>query len=67
MLDANNIVSTSGHVLIPQPFNSADWSASLADANILGSTYTVHPFFGINFGTGEVTRTIVPWQDSRTT
>jgi sugar phosphate isomerase/epimerase len=62
VLDANNIVSTSGHVLIPQPFNPAAWSASLADANLLGSTYIVHPFFGINFGTGEVTRTTLPWQ-----
>ena len=62
VLDANNIVSTSGHVLIPQPFNPDAWSASLADANLLGSTYIVHPFFGINFGTGEVTRTTLPWQ-----
>ena len=62
VLDANDIVSTSGHVLIPQPFNAAAWSASLADANTLGSSYIVHPFFGINFGTGEVTRTTAPWQ-----
>ena len=62
MLDANEIVSTSGHVLIPQPFNPATWSASLADAKMLGSPYIVHPFFGINFGTGEVTRTTAPWQ-----
>jgi sugar phosphate isomerase/epimerase len=62
VLDANDIVSTSGHVLIPQPFDPAAWSASLADANTLGSTYIVHPFFGINFGTGEVTRTTAPWQ-----
>ena len=62
MLDANEIVSTSGHVLIPQPFDPAAWSASLADANTLGSTYIVHPFFGINFGTGEVTRTTAPWR-----
>ena len=64
VLDANDIVATSGHVLIPQPFdsNSAAWSASLADANTLGSTYIVHPFFGINFATGEVTRTSSPWR-----
>ena len=62
VLDANSIVSTSGHVPIPQPFNMVDWSASLADANTLGSTYIVHPFFGINFGTGEVTRTTSPWR-----
>jgi sugar phosphate isomerase/epimerase len=61
-LDANDIVSTSGHVLIPQPFSPAAWSASLADANTLGSTYIVHPFFGINFATGEVTRTTAPWR-----
>jgi sugar phosphate isomerase/epimerase len=62
ILDANDIVSTSGHVLIPQPFDAAAWSASLANAQTLGSTYIVHPFFGINFGTGEVTRTTAPWQ-----
>ena len=62
VLDANDIVSTSGHVLIPQPFDPAAWSASLADANVLGSTYIVHPFFGINFATGEVTRTTAPWE-----
>jgi sugar phosphate isomerase/epimerase len=62
ILDANGIVSTSGHVLIPQPFDAAAWSASLANAQTLGSTYIVHPFFGINFGTGEVTRTTAPWQ-----
>jgi sugar phosphate isomerase/epimerase len=61
-LDANGIVSTSGHVLIPQPFNAATWSARLADAQTLGSTYIVHPFFGINFATGEVTRTTAPWR-----
>ena len=32
-----------GHVLIPQPFDPAAWSASLADANTLGSRYIVHP------------------------
>jgi sugar phosphate isomerase/epimerase len=62
VLDDNDIVSTSGHVLIPQPFNAAAWSASLADANTLGSSFIVHPFFGINFGTGEVTRTTAPWR-----
>ncbi len=36
VLDANDIVSTSGHVLIPQPFDPAAWSASLADANVWG-------------------------------
>ena len=61
-LDANDIVSTSGHVLIPQPFDPAAWSVSLADATTLGSSYIVHPFFGINFATGEVTRTTAPWR-----
>jgi sugar phosphate isomerase/epimerase len=63
VLDANGIVSTSGHVPIPQPFDRVAWSASLADANVLGSTYIVHPFFGINFGTGEVTRETLLWRD----
>ena len=62
VLDANNIVSSSGHVLIPQPFDPAAWAASLADATTLGSRYIVHPFFGIDFGTGEVTRTTAPWR-----
>ena len=61
-LDADGIGSSSGHVLIPQPFDPAAWSASLADANMLGSSYIVHPFFGINFGTGEVIRTRLPWR-----
>ena len=61
-LDAAGLRSTSGHVLIPQPFGPAAWSASLADANTLGSRYIVHPFFGIDFATGEVTRTAAPWR-----
>jgi sugar phosphate isomerase/epimerase len=61
-LDAAGLRATSGHVLIPQPFDPAAWSASLADANTLGSRFIVHPFFGINFGTGEVTRTTAPWR-----
>ena len=61
-LDAARIVATSGHVLIPQPFDAAAWMASLADANTLGSTYIVHPFFGINFATGEVTRSSSLWR-----
>ena len=63
VLNTNAIVATSGHVLIPQPFDAAAWSASLADARTLGSSCIVHPFFGINFGTGEVTRTTAPWRD----
>ena len=61
-LDVHDLVSTSGHVLIPQPFDAAAWSASLADARTLGSTYIVHPFFGIDFGTGAVVRTAAPWR-----
>jgi sugar phosphate isomerase/epimerase len=60
-LDAVGIRATSGHVLIPQPFNAAAWEASLADARILGSRFIVHPFFGINFATGEVTRDSATW------
>jgi sugar phosphate isomerase/epimerase len=61
-LDANELTATSGHVSIPQPFNAAAWSAALADARLLGSRFIVHPFFGINFGTGEVVRTTAPWR-----
>jgi Xylose isomerase-like TIM barrel len=61
-LDAAGLRSSSGHVLIPQPFDPAAWSASLADANTLGSRYIVHPFFGIDFATGEVTRTTAAWR-----
>ena len=61
-LDAAGLRATSGHVLIPQPFDPAAWSASLADANTLGSRYIVHPFFGIDFATGAVTRTTGPWR-----
>ena len=59
--DANGIWVSSGHVAIPQPFDDAAWSASLQDALILGSKYIVHPFFGINFGTGEVVRDTATW------
>jgi sugar phosphate isomerase/epimerase len=61
-LDAAGLRASSGHVQIPQPFDPAAWSASLADATTLGSRYIVHPFFGINFGTGEVVRTTAPWR-----
>lgn len=61
-LGANAIVATSGHVLIPQPFDAAVWSASLADAQTLGSSFIVHPYFGIDFTTGVVVRTTAPWQ-----
>jgi sugar phosphate isomerase/epimerase len=61
-LDAAGLRSSSGHVPIPQPFDPAAWSASLADAATLGSRFIVHPFFGIDFATGEVTRTTAPWR-----
>ena len=61
-LDAAGLWASSGHVPIPQPFDAAAWSASLADADTLGSRYIVHPFFGIDFATGEVTRTTAPWR-----
>jgi sugar phosphate isomerase/epimerase len=38
--------ATSGHVGIPQPFDAATWQRALEDANIVGNTYIVHPFFG---------------------
>ena len=61
-LDAAGLRATSGHVQIPQPFDPAAWSESLADANTLGSKFIVHPFFGIDFGTGEVVRETAPWR-----
>jgi sugar phosphate isomerase/epimerase len=59
--DANEIWVSSGHVSIPQPFDEAAWNASLEDALLLGSAYIVHPFFGIDFGTGEVARDTATW------
>ena len=46
-LDAAGLRATSGHVGIPQPFDAAAWQAALADVHTLGSTYIVHPFFGV--------------------
>ena len=60
-LDAAGIRATSGHVSIPQPFDATAWSASLQDALTLQSRFIVHPFFGINFGTGQVTRDSATW------
>ena len=60
-LDAAGIWASSGHVGIPQPFDAAAWRASLANARVLGSRFIVHPFFGINFGTGEVVRDRATW------
>ncbi len=61
-LDAAGLWASSGHVPVPQPFDPAAWSASLADARTLGSRFIVHPFFGIDFATGEVVRTEAPWR-----
>jgi sugar phosphate isomerase/epimerase len=61
-LDAAGLWASSGHVPIPQPFDPAAWSASLADAKTLRSRFIVHPFFGIDFTTGEVVRTTAPWR-----
>jgi sugar phosphate isomerase/epimerase len=60
-LDAVGIVASSGHVSIPQPFDAAAWQASLQDALTLGSRYIVHPFFGIDFGTGAIVRDRPTW------
>jgi sugar phosphate isomerase/epimerase len=60
-LDAAGLRASSGHVGIPQPFNSAAWAASLQDALTLRSRYIVHPFFGIDFSTGAVVRDTATW------
>ena len=60
-LDAAGLRASSGHVLIPQPFNAAAWEASLRDALTLRSSFIVHPFFGIDFGTGAVERNSAVW------
>ena len=60
-LDAAGLRATSGHVLIPQPFDATAWNASLQDALTLRSQFIVHPFFGIDFGTGAVTRDSGTW------
>ena len=60
-LDAAGLRATSGHVGIPQPFDAAAWSASIQDALTLQSRFIVHPFFGIDFGSGEVVRDSATW------
>jgi sugar phosphate isomerase/epimerase len=60
-LDAAGLWASSGHVGIPQPFDPAAWSSSLADARVLGSQYIVQPVFGNNFSTGEVVRDRATW------
>ena len=60
-LDQAGLRASSGHQGIPQPFNEAAWQASLNDAKTLRSTYIVVPFFGIDFGTGQVVRDRATW------
>jgi sugar phosphate isomerase/epimerase len=60
-LDAAGLWASSGHVNIPQPFDPAAWSASLADAQLLGSRFIVNPVFGIDFSTGVVVRDRATW------
>ena len=47
-LDEAGLRATSGHSGIPQPFDASAWARTLADARTLGSTYVVHPFFGVD-------------------
>jgi sugar phosphate isomerase/epimerase len=61
-LDAAGLRASSGHVSIPQPFDAGLWSERLDEARTLESTFIVHPFFGIDFDTGEVVRTTEPWR-----
>jgi sugar phosphate isomerase/epimerase len=49
-LDAAGLRATSGHVAVPQPFDAETWKRALDDANIVGNTYVVHPFFGQDAG-----------------
>jgi sugar phosphate isomerase/epimerase len=45
-LDNAGLRATSGHVGIPQPWDASAWEKSLAEANIVGNKFIVHPFFG---------------------
>jgi sugar phosphate isomerase/epimerase len=47
-LDRAGLRATSGHSGIPQPFDASAWAQTLADARTVGSTYVVHPFFGVD-------------------
>jgi sugar phosphate isomerase/epimerase len=62
ILDDNGIWASSNHIGIPQPFDEDAWDASLQDALTLESKYIVAPFFGIDFGTGEVVRDSATWR-----
>ncbi|WP_238010766.1 sugar phosphate isomerase/epimerase [Dactylosporangium sp. AC04546] len=55
-LDAAGLRATSGHVGIPQPFDASAWERALEDANVVGNSYVVHPFFGLDFATGQPIR-----------
>src|SRR4051812_21149318 len=61
ILRANGIRATSGHSGIPQPFNEKTWAAALDDAVTLGSSYIVHPFFGLG-ADGKPIRKASVWQ-----
>jgi sugar phosphate isomerase/epimerase len=55
-LDRAGLRATSGHAGIPQPFDAAAWQATLNDARTIGQRYIVHPFFGLDFATGQPIR-----------
>ncbi len=55
-LDAAGLKATSGHVAVPQPWDATAWQRALDDANIVGNRFIVHPFFGIDFATGQPIR-----------
>src|SRR6185312_675697 len=48
-------IEHAGYVGIPQPFDAGTWERALQDANIVGNTYIVHPFFGVD-ATGQPIR-----------
>jgi sugar phosphate isomerase/epimerase len=55
-LDKAGLRATSGHSGVPQPFDAAAWQATLDDARTIGQRYIVHPFFGLDFATGQPIR-----------
>jgi sugar phosphate isomerase/epimerase len=61
-LDTAGLRATSGHVGIPQPFDAAAWQRALEDANVVGNRFIVHPFFGLDFATGQPIRDAAVYQ-----